>query len=110
MVGNFIAQFELPKFIPWEEIIRKRVYDSQVAYIGIVEDWTYGSDGRIGMVVRKKKGTDILRTLIPFSHIDRVGEYVMLKTERDKYTATNGADNESSGAKSSRLGGLFRKK
>jgi len=48
-------------------------------------DWTYTSDGEIKMIVRKKQGGDNLITLVPFSHIERVGETILLKTRIDKY-------------------------
>lgn len=84
-MDSFTAQFELPKFIPKEEIMGKRVFDSEVVYLGIVEDWTYASDGEIKMVVKKREGTEILRALISFSHIDRVGQFILLKKKGDEY-------------------------
>ena len=74
---DFTARLELPEFIPKEKIIGKYVLDSEVRHIGIVEDWTYSSDGKIKMVVRTKnlaKKNPVV--LIPFSHIEKVGQFV----------------------------------
>ena len=79
---DFTAKLELPEFIPKEKIIGKYVLDSEVRHIGIVEDWTYSSDGKVKMVVRTKnlaKKNPVV--LIPFSHIEKVGQFVLLKTK-----------------------------
>ncbi|MFB0504038.1 MAG: hypothetical protein ACETWE_09410 [Candidatus Bathyarchaeia archaeon] len=98
-MGNFIARLELPKFIPKEEIMRKRVFDSELLCLGRVLDWTYSPDGEIKMVVKRRQGNDALITLIPFSHIEKVGETVLLKTRSDTYEFTKqqeAAEEESS--------------
>jgi len=40
------------------------------------------------MIVKKRQGNDNLITLVPFSHIERVGETILLKTKIDKYEVT----------------------
>jgi len=81
-MGDFTAKLELPEFIPKEMILGKYVLDSEVRKIGIIKDWTYSTDGKIKMIVKtrnlKNKTTIIL---IPFSHIERVGQFVLLKTK-----------------------------
>jgi sporulation protein YlmC with PRC-barrel domain len=84
-MGNFTARLELPKFIPKEEIMRKRVFDSELLCLGRVQDWTYTPDGEIKMVVKRKEKDDTLTTLVPFSHIEKVGDTVLLKTRSDIY-------------------------
>ena len=84
-MGDFTARLELPRFIPKEEILRKQVFDSEVVSLGRALDWTYTSDGEIKMIVKKRQGNDNLITLVPFSHIERVGETILLKTKIDKY-------------------------
>jgi len=84
-MGDFTAHLELPRFIPKEEIMKKQVFDSEVVCLGRVQDWTYLSDGEIKMIVKRREGTDTLITMIPFSHIERVGEFILLKTKGDKY-------------------------
>ena len=83
-MGNFTAKLELPRFIPKEQILRKYVLDSEVVCIGLVEDWTYFSDGEIKMVVKPKNGAKkASNILVPFSHVDRVGQFILLKTKRE---------------------------
>jgi len=84
-MGDFTARLELPRFIPKEEILKKQVFDSEVVSLGRAMDWTYTSDGVIKMIVKKRQGNDNLITLVPFSHIERVGETILLKTKMDKY-------------------------
>ncbi len=84
-MGDFTAHLELPSFIPKEEIMKKQVFDSEVVSLGRVQDWTYLADGEIKMIVKRREGTDTLVTFIPFSHIERVGEFILLKTKGDKY-------------------------
>jgi len=84
-MGDFTAHLELPRFIPKEEIMKKQVFDSEVVCLGRVHDWTYLSDGEIKMIVKRREGTDTLVTFVPFSHIERVGEFILLKTKGDKY-------------------------
>ena len=83
-MGNFTAKLQLPKFIPKEQILGKDVFDSEVVSLGVVEDWTYSPDGEVKMVVlykgESKKHSFIL---VPFSHIDRVGQFILLKTKID---------------------------
>jgi len=84
-MGNFTAKLELPRFIPKEQILGKHVFDSEVVCIGHVEDWTYSSDGEIKMVVKiKNEDKNPSTTLIPFYYIDRVGQFILLKTKRDE--------------------------
>jgi len=85
-MGNFTAKLELPQFIPKEEILGKYVFDSEVVCIGLVEDWTYTPDGVVKMVVKVESGSNNGSTiLIPFSYIDRGGQFVLLKAEREKF-------------------------
>jgi len=84
-MGDFAAKLELPRFIPKEEILGKYVFDSEVVCIGLVEDWTYSSDGEIKMVVKAKDGAKNSTVFIPFYHIDRVGQFVLLKTKRENF-------------------------
>ncbi len=85
-MGNFAAKLELPRFIPKEEILGKHVLDSEVVYVGLVEDWTYSHDGIIKMVIKTKKETKTALTLlVPFSHIDRVGQFILLKTKMERF-------------------------
>lgn len=84
-MGNFTARLELPEFIPKEQILGKHVFDSEVVCMGLVEDWTYSADGEINMVVKEKskaKGTSAI--LIPFYEIDRVGQFILLRSKREK--------------------------
>ena len=85
-MGNFIAKLELPRFIPKEQILGKQVFDSEVLCIGLVEDWTYSSEGEIKMVVRIESEDKSNSTVtIPFSYIERVGQFVLLKTKRNQF-------------------------
>ena len=85
-MGNFIAKLELPKFIPKEQILGKQVFDSEVLCIGLVEDWTYSSEGEIKMVVKIESEDKSNSTVtIPFSYIERVGQFVLLKTKRNQF-------------------------
>ena len=85
-MGNFIAKLELPRFIPKEQILGKQVFDSEVLCIGLVEDWTYSSEGEIKMVVKiESKDKSNSTVTIPFSHIERVGQFVLLKTKRNQF-------------------------
>ena len=85
-MGDFTAKLELPRFIPKEQILGKYVFDSEVVCIGLVEDWTYSSDGEIKMVVKMKDGVNKNSpVLIPFSQIDKVGQFILLKMRREKF-------------------------
>ncbi|MCW4019646.1 MAG: hypothetical protein NWF14_00225 [Candidatus Bathyarchaeota archaeon] len=81
---GFTARLELPRFIPKEQILGKHVYDSQVAHVGITNDWNYSSDGHVGIIVKIKNGKKTSTAFIPFSQIDRVGEFILLKTDGAK--------------------------
>ena len=83
---DFSAILELPMFIPKEQILGKYVFDSEVVCIGSVEDWTYSSDGVVKMVVhRENEANGTSTVLIPFNHIGRVGQFVLLRTRREEY-------------------------
>jgi len=84
--GSFTAKLELPRFIPKEEILGKEVFDSEILYVGSAKDWTYSSDGIIKMVIKAETSVDRAPILIPFYHIDRVGEFIMLKIKRKEFT------------------------
>ncbi len=80
---DFVARLDLPLFIPKEEILGKYVFDYDIVCIGLVKDWTYMSDGEVKMIVRRKTKKDGSSTvLIPFNQIDRVGQFILLKTRR----------------------------
>lgn len=90
-MGDFTAKLELPQFIPKEQILGKYVFDSGIVCMGVVEDWTYSSDGEIKMVVRMKNAKNKCSTvLIPFSYIERVGQFILLKTKREKFGEDSG--------------------
>ncbi|MEM2914933.1 MAG: hypothetical protein QXH91_06005 [Candidatus Bathyarchaeia archaeon] len=94
-MGNFTAKLELPQFIPKEEILGKYVFDSEVVCIGLVEDWTYTPDGVVKMVVRVENGKNNGSTiLIPFSYIDRGGQFVLLKAGREKFLGNMGQNTD----------------
>jgi len=84
-MGGFTAKLDLPTFIPREEILGKQVFDSEIVCIGSVKDWTYSSDGIIKMVVKRDDDAKKASLLIPFSYIDRVGEFIMLKIKRYEF-------------------------
>ncbi len=95
MVG-FTAKLELPRFIPIEEILGKHVFDSGLVHVGITRDWTYSPDGQVKLVVQKDSGSKSSSiALIPFSHLDRVGQVILLKTSGVKYTMTSQGQAES---------------
>lgn len=101
-MGDFTAHLELPRFIPKEEIMKKQVFDSEVVCLGRVHDWTYLSDGEIKMIVKRREGTDTLVTFVPFSHIERVGEFILLKTKGDKYKVSKQRAKENKEEKSNK--------
>jgi sporulation protein YlmC with PRC-barrel domain len=85
MVG-FTAKLELPRFIPKEQILGKHVFDSELTHMGVANDWTYSFDGQVGIIVNMKKGKRKSSTaFVPLSKIDRVGEFILLKTKREKF-------------------------
>jgi len=90
-MAGFTAKLELPRFIPKEEILGKHVFDSGLAYLGIAMDWTYTSDGQIRVVVSKDHSSkkDSF-ALIPFSHIDRVGQFILLRTSEEEFIEETG--------------------
>jgi len=85
-MGNFIAKLELPRFIPKEQIIGKYILDSDVVCLGVVEDWTYSPDGEVKMIVGPPPPIDEAKKkyiLVPFSDIDRVGQFILLKSTKE---------------------------
>jgi len=95
MVG-FTAKLELPRFIPVEELLGKHVFDSGLVHIGVTRNWTYSPDGQVKLVVKKDAGGKSSSiALVPFSHIDRVGQVILLKTSGVKYIMTSKEQAES---------------
>lgn len=106
-LGKFIAKSDLPRFIAKEEIMGKSVFDSELVYLGIVEDWTYGSDGKIRMVVNKKEeGKEISKVSIPFSHINKVGQCILLEKKIDERKIAKRQEESRSKKKEGRNEGL----
>jgi sporulation protein YlmC with PRC-barrel domain len=99
-MGNFTAKLELPRFIPKEQILGKQVLDSEVLCIGLVEDWTYSSEGEIKMVVKIESEDKSNSTVtIPFSYIERVGQFVLLTTSRNQFIEKLKEQTDSEGEK-----------
>jgi sporulation protein YlmC with PRC-barrel domain len=84
-MGDFTAKLELPAFIPKEQILGKRVLDSAVVDIESVRDWTYSSEGVIGMIVKTNNKAKDTSIFVPFYQIERVGEYILLKIKKDGF-------------------------
>ncbi len=85
-MAGFTAKLELPTFIPKEEILGKHVFDSGLVYLGLAKDWTYTSDGQIRVVVSSDHASKKNSVaLIPFSHIDRVGQFILLRTSEEEF-------------------------
>jgi len=85
-MGSFTARLDLPGFIPKERILGKYVFASDVVCIGFVRDWTYSPDGEIKMVVKPENAPKNASTiLIPFYHIDRVGQFILLRTKSERF-------------------------
>ncbi len=83
-MGNFTARLELPYFIPKDDLLGKQVFDSEIVCVGTVKDWTYSEDGIIKMIVKADDGKKETM-LVPFYTIEKVGQFIMLKTKRKEF-------------------------
>jgi len=103
-MGGFTAKLDLPSFIPKERILGKYVFDSDVVCIGLVRDWTYSADGEIKMVVKPENAASKTSTiLIPFYYIDKVGQFILLKTKSEKFIEDIKKETEKEGVQNDEL-------
>ena len=82
-MGNFTAKLALPRYISKDGVLRKYVFDSELQCIGFARDWTYTSDGDVKIVVgAENESGSSPDFLIPFSQIEKIGQFIVLKTKK----------------------------